>query len=128
MTQNHPAQNKFLLSKPSAYPESLKLPLSLHSKATMPTSVRCSIRNSTKRDSRTTASVLLGVLPTQFAEGNHDQALLGYLKLSEIGYELAQTNAAWMLSRDHGLSAGESARGFVQPGARPLSLSHSRPA
>ncbi len=52
----------------------------------------------------------------QFAEGRHDWALLGYLKASEAGFELAQANAAWMLSHDYGIPPGQSARSYVEPG------------
>lgn len=52
----------------------------------------------------------------QFAEGRHDWALLGYLKASEAGYELAQANAAWMLSHDFGIPPEQSARSYVEAG------------
>ena len=56
---------------------------------------------------------------TQFAEGRYDWALLGYLKASEAGYELAQANAAWMLGQGYGLPVDQSASGHVEPGASP---------
>ena len=55
----------------------------------------------------------------QIAEGRYDWALLGYLKASEAGYELAQANAAWMLGQGYGLPVDQSASGHVEPGASP---------
>lgn len=34
-----------------------------------------------------------------FERGDFDSALLAYLRAAEMGYELGQSNAAWMLSR-----------------------------
>lgn len=55
----------------------------------------------------------------QYARGRHDLALLGYLKASELGFEAAQVNVAWMLSQNQGIPAGQSAIGYVQPGNPP---------
>ena len=38
-------------------------------------------------------------------KGDHERALLGYLRGSELGYEIAQLNAAWMISKGYGLPA-----------------------
>lgn len=48
--------------------------------------------------------------------GKPDLALLGYLKASELGYEEAQANAAWILSQNQGLLPGQSATNYVRPG------------
>ena len=53
-------------------------------------------------------------------EGKADLALLGYLKASELGYEKAQANAAWILSQNQGIPAGQSATSYVQPGQLPF--------
>lgn len=41
---------------------------------------------------------------------------MGYLKASELGYEKAQANAAWILSQNQGIPLGDSATSYVQPG------------
>ena len=38
----------------------------------------------------------------QHSSGDYDLALMGYLKAGELGYELAQVNAAWMISKGYG--------------------------
>ena len=62
---------------------------------------------------------------SQFMEGRADLALMGYLKASELGYQRAQANAAWILSQNKGIPPGQSATSYVQPGdsylIRPLS-------
>ena len=49
-------------------------------------------------------------------EGRADLALMGYLKASELGYQRAQANAAWILSQNRGIPSGQSATSYVQPG------------
>ena len=44
----------------------------------------------------------LCVLWLQYSSGDYDLALMGYLKAGELGYELAQVNAAWMISKGYG--------------------------
>ena len=33
-----------------------------------------------------------------FADGDYDGSLLAYLRAAEMGYELGQTNAAWLIT------------------------------
>ena len=49
-------------------------------------------------------------------EGRTDLALMGYLKASELGYQRAQANAAWILNQNQGIPSGQSATSYVQPG------------
>ena len=41
-----------------------------------------------------------------FERGNHQQALLHYLRAADAGFELGQANAAWLLQ--HGLGYGSA--------------------
>jgi SEL1 protein len=52
-----------------------------------------------------------------FALGDHELALLRYLRASELGLEVAQSNAAWMLERGLG-------RAGARGGRLALQLSH----
>lgn len=52
-----------------------------------------------------------------FQEGDYERALLHYLQAAEMGYELGQSNAAWLLTH---------VRLTLQDGAEPLSLSRTR--
>jgi len=50
-----------------------------------------------------------------FQEGDYERALLHYLQAAEMGYELGQSNAAWLLTHVRALSelAVYLARGVV---------------
>ncbi|GAB4822328.1 hypothetical protein N2152v2_009374 [Parachlorella kessleri] len=48
-----------------------------------------------------------------FRRGEYEWALLGYLKAAEMGMELGQSNAAWMLAEGYG---------YEGPGAGPVAL------
>lgn len=52
----------------------------------------------------------------QYTKGRSDLALMGYLRASELGYEKAQANVAWLLSHNEGIPSGQSATNFVQQG------------
>ena len=43
-----------------------------------------------------------------FRRGEYEWALLGYLKAVEMGMELGQSNAAWMLAEGYGYEGGYS--------------------
>jgi hypothetical protein len=75
---------------------------------------------------RRKTSVEKGILWwVQYARGRHDLALLGYLKASELGYEVAQVNVAWLLSQNQGIPVGQSAISYVQPGETPPPSLHA---
>jgi SEL1 protein len=49
----------------------------------------------------------------QYTAGNYEEAVLAYLRGAEMGLEVAQSNAAWMLSRAYG-AAGPAATALAQ--------------
>lgn len=50
-----------------------------------------------------------GVWGLQYEEGNYGTALGMYLRLAEAGYEVGQSNAAWMLQRGYGIDSAGAA-------------------
>jgi SEL1 protein len=46
-----------------------------------------------------------------FAAGEYESALLRYLRGAELGLELAQSNAAWMLAEGYGYQGERDAGG-----------------
>ncbi len=50
---------------------------------------------------------LLQTASDLYTAGSHDIALNLYLRLSEAGYELAQSNAAWMMENGHCAQFGD---------------------
>ena len=41
-------------------------------------------------------------VPVQYRMGDYEEAVVAYLRAADIGMEIGQSNAAWMLSRGHG--------------------------
>lgn len=81
-------------------------------------------RPQTESESSRSYLLLLRYTAMQYMRGRYDLALLGYLKASELGYERAQANVAYMLSHNEGLPPDHSATGYVQPGKCRLHHSH----
>ena len=42
------------------------------------------------------------VVPMQYRMGDYEEAVVAYLRAADIGMEIGQSNAAWMLSRGYG--------------------------
>ena len=51
--------------------------------------------------------------PVQYRSGDYEGAVVAYLKAAEMGLEVGQSNAAWMLARGYG-AAGPAASALAQ--------------
>lgn len=48
-------------------------------------------------------------MPVQYRMGHYEEAVVAYIRAAEMGMEVGQSNAAWMLSRGHGVQGPAAA-------------------
>ena len=48
-------------------------------------------------------------MPVQYRTGNYEEAVVAYIRAAEMGMEVGQSNAAWMLSRGYGVQGPAAA-------------------